>query len=155
MSFKFNFHNLIYATKFEHMTRGRACALGARVERAGSQARSFAAAPLLWAAGWQKKRQPRIGWCFVCAHIQKLRFNLAPSLDLQLKRPIFHFLFGFVVSANSEKFFSFFCIWKGQFVFKLKVINVFKERIRLRLFCFVKHFNSFHKFAVIWKIFNA
>lgn len=155
MSFKFNFHSLIYATKFEHMTRGRACALGARVERAGSQARRFAAAPLLWRRGGKKKRQPRIGWCFVCAHIQKLRFNLAPSLDLQLKRPIFHFLFGFFVSANSEKFFSFFCIWKGQFVFKLKVINVFKERIRLRLFCFVKHFNSFHEFAVIWKIFNA
>lgn len=119
--------------------------------RAGRQPSAL----LLWATGWQKKRQPRIGWCFVRAHIQKLRFNLAPSLDLQLKRPIFHFLFGFFVAANSEKLFSFFCIWKGQFVFKLKVINVFKERIRLRLFCFVKHFNSFHKFAVIWKIFNA
>lgn len=108
------------------------------------------------AAGRQKKRQPRIGWCFVRAHIQKLRFNLAPTLGLQLNYPIFQFLLGFfVVTANSEKLFSFFCIWKRQFVFKLKVINVFKERIRLRLFCFVKHFNSFHKFAVIWKIFNA
>ena len=155
MSFKFNFHNLIYATKFEHMTRGRACALGARVERAGSQARRFAAAPLLWRRAAKKSANQFLVGALCAPIFQKLRFNLAPSLDLQLKRPIFHFLFGFFVAANSEKLFSFFCIWKGQFVFKLKVINIFKERIRLRLFCFVKHFNSFHKFAVIWKIFNA
>lgn len=155
MSFKFNFHSLIYATKFEHMTRGRACALGARVERAGSQARRYAAAPLLWRRGGKKSANQELVGALCAPIFKNLRFNLAPSLDLQLKRPIFHFLFGFFISANSEKFFSFFCIWKGQFVFKLKVINVFKERIRLRLFCFVKHFNSFHKFAVIWKIFNS
>ncbi len=128
MSFKFNFHNLIYATKFEHMTRGaRTRAWGTR--RAGRQP----SAPLcrcatFVAAGRQKKRQPRIGWCFVRAHIQNLRFNLAPSLGLQLNHHIFHFLFGFFfVAANSEKLFPFSCIWKRQFVFKLKVINVFKE----------------------------
>ncbi len=127
MSFKFYFHNLIYATKFEHMTRGRSARLGHTQSVLAAKRAALPPRHFCGGGAAKTKHQPKIGWCFVSAPYLNLCFNLTPSLDFQLKHFIFYYLFSFFVTAYSEKLFSFFCVWKRRFIFKLKVINVFKE----------------------------